>query len=536
MPKNKKSEMYLDDIVRFLQEADEDQQQMPPVPGNEQGGIPGDGGMPQDDQQLDNMNLGGPGDPNGAAPEENPEPENAENENPDDAMGNDASESDDKAIESTKDDVMDIINKSLKAGKKVKLEISNESASKSDDASKIYRRLEKLKAERSILKDQGKDLPPAKLTEMKNLQKQIVAMRENSADDDLTYILSNRVNELEEELEGKSILDSFYKRSKKGKINKFNEAVEEFNESVKEYGNLVESYSDPKDLNILKNAYSKITSDIKKYRDVINESAANAKLGINYFNILREKDIVNESVIIASNLYNKILDTQKAMLESENAMEVVKNKMNDVSNINSVMMECEDAVNSLISKLDFLTEESAMSLDADGFDKSMRDTYYEAPEYVQKKYGTAASSYPKSDLSEVVDSKGYIDKKFTSFYKLPLAKNAETGKLSTNSAMSAIAEAFTDESGVLNCSAVAPAFLYQKTRSPKTINDFSFPIGAMEEGSLVVVPKFVEDTVKLLENDVALSKIYKIPEAEIDTIRSRLVPYMEELHIEIPWD
>ena len=211
----------------------------------------------------------------------------------------------------------------------------------------------------------------------------------------------------------------------------------------------------------------------------------------------------------------------------------VKNKMN---NVTKAMFESENAVMNLKSKLDFLTEESAISMDASGFDKSMKATYYEAPEYITRTYGKAGDTYPKSDLSEVVDAKGYVDKRYSSFYKLPLAKNTETGKVSTNSAMSAIAEAFTDESGVLNVKAVAPAFLYQKTRSPKTINDFSFPIGAMEEGALVVVPKFVEDTVKLLENDVALSKIYKIPESEIDGIRSRLVPYMEELNIEIPWD
>lgn len=535
MPKNRKSEMYLDDIVRFLQEADEDQQQMPPVPGNEQGGIPGDGmpqGMPQDDQQLDNMNLGGPGDPNGAAPEDNPEPENADNENPDDAMGNDTSTSDDKAIESTKDDVMDIINKSLKAGKKVNISISNESkvSGVSDNVSKIYQEIAKLKSKKEI---KG-GLSPEDERKLKKLQEKL--LRESTYAIDLNHTLSNRVNELEEELEGKSILDSFYKYSKKGKINRFNEAIEEFDKSIREYENLMESYGGPREYSILKNAYSEITSDISKYRDAINECAANAKISMNYFNILRENNIINESAIIASSLYNKIKNTQEAMLESENAMEVVKDKMNNSNNVMSAMMECENTLGNLISKLDFLTEESAMSLDAVGFDKSMKDTYYEAPEYVQKKYGSAANTYPKSDLSEVVDSKGYIDKKYSSFYKLPLAKNAETGKLSTNSAMSAIAEAFTDETGILNCNAVAPAFLYQKTRSPKTINDFSFPIGAMEEGSLVVVPKFVEDTVKLLENDVALSKIYKIPETEIDAIRSRLVPYMEELHIEIPWD
>ena len=118
-----KKEMFLDDIVRFLQEADEDQgnqdqtEQMPPAPEEQS--------APEDDQ-LENMNLEDPGIDEENTPSNGDKPaSDVENENPDNALGGDTS-NDDKSIESTKDDVMDIINKSLKDGKKVNISISNE--------------------------------------------------------------------------------------------------------------------------------------------------------------------------------------------------------------------------------------------------------------------------------------------------------------------------------------------------------------------------------------------------------------------------
>lgn len=516
-----KKEMFLDDIVRFLQEADEDQgnqdqtEQMPPVPEEQS--------APEDDQ-LENMNLEDPGmDEENTSSNGDKPASDVENENPDNALGGDIS-GDDKSIESTKDDVMDIINKSLKDGKKVNISISNEDVVTTKEYNDLLkkRKVKKLteneikkikKYEKSIIEAYGKN-KNASFNE-KNLA-------------EVAYALSDRVAEMESQLEGKSILDSLGK----SKIDKFNEAVEEFDRSVEEYEDLMESYApEMTEVNLVGKAYTKIASDISGYRNAISECASDVKSAIKYMNVIRENSAIDEASIISANLLNKINRTKDAILESEDAMEDVKFKMNSMT---KAMFESENAMMNLKSKLDFLTEESAISLDAAGFDKGMKDTYYEAPEFLQNKFSGAFRSYPDSDIAEVANKKGYTEET-GSFFKLPLAKNAETSKLSTNSAISAIAEAFTDEGGNLNTKAVAPAFLYQKTRSPKKITDFAFPIGAIEEGALVVVPKFVEDTVKILENDIALSKIYKVPESEIDGIRSKLVPYMKALDIEIPW-
>lgn len=395
----------------------------------------------------------------------------------------------DDTISGSRDDIIDAIDKALKDGKKVTIEIANESkgAGSCDNviSAKEYKALvRKKKSDEKLTKKEKKQME-----KYENCKKEKRPVNETAVVKAL-YHLSDRLDEMDAKIKGKHAINKVMEENKA--MNEYNTLMRSLDESNYMLDNIIRSNRVRKNtiamnsvIDRKKNAFTNRTmKSVMPVISTISEAATNAIDSVTFYEIIKEQAII------------------------------------------------EEAHSKMDSLLNGLSEASAMFGDAVGLDNEwMPKANVEAPSYLSQKFGSSTSFPASSNMSDIND--GYT-KESVPCYKLPVSKNIDTGKLSVSSAMSAIAEAFTVD-GKLDVNKVRSAFLYQKVRKPKTMNDFAIPIAAIEEGNLVAVPKFLEVAAKIVANENGLVNIYKIPTSEHAGLRNMLTPYLEEANIDIPW-
>lgn len=459
----------LEQIAHLLQEDDAENKTEDPM------AAPDDNAAPATDSNNDNpfgdlgdLNLGNDKDEKAPAPEEDAVSDEGEAEPAPEA----ADDGEEKTVSSNSEDVINIINDCLKQGKKVHIEISNEGKTLTKDEYKAL--VGKKKAGEKISKKDVKKMEAFEAESKKVVKKK--AKDKDSLVVEAIQMIVDKVNSLEDKIDGKKALKTVSESVTDA--NEIAELLKPIDESIEKLDNIIKTQN-------ITDINKKVMKNIVPVISMISEAATNTMNKIDYYTMLKEQQAIDEAA-------NALAHTQ--------------------------------------SVLKALTEDSAMSANADTFVNTYTPIPVEAPKYIDNKFGASQKPQQSDFYGDETYSKESIP-----VYQLPISKNIETGKLNPASAMSAIAEAFTED-GILNIDEASKAFLYQKVRKPKTLSDFCLPIAAIEEGKLVAVPKFIKTNAKILMNENSMTNIYKIPSDKIDEIRSKLAPYLTEMGEDIPWE
>ena len=267
------------------------------------------------------------------------------------------------------------------------------------------------------------------------------------------------------------------------------------------------------------NNYHNLNNSIYKISTVLSETA---------YPFLESITSINMRVLSDMEMLRQISSIAK-IEEANSAMHNMLSTMRDAQVIDKIQesnMSSLDKSNLIVS----IQEASQMASDAEGFDSSMGLTSStDVISYNDKRF-SGSLNMKDGDISAKAEGADAS----VAYQPLPLDKVITT-KLTPNSAMSAISEAFISKTGQCDIANLSKAFLASKVQYPRSIDDFVVPIATVNENKeLVAVPHFIEYASKILLSEDKLL-MYKIDPRMITELRNKITPYLQELGKPLPW-
>jgi hypothetical protein len=259
-------------------------------------------------------------------------------------------------------------------------------------------------------------------------------------------------------------------------------------------------------------------------------------------------DVVGElQEAVASLEITNTLEDAEELQEAAASLEVI-NSLEDTEELQESLLALDKLalLESVSDKLG--TKASAQVLDELRSDILSVDASYDVLDHVagagspweaQQSLADAITNLAsiKSDIINVPDLNTTDYPTGIATEKVPFKSDVEAStRVTIKSAISNLTEALTDLEGAINFDLADKVFLYRKTNTPKSLADYAFPIAQIDEtGSCYAVPQLVQNASKILTNKNCM-RTYNIPDQRVlDEIRSRLMPYLDELNIAAPW-